>query len=71
MDMISGGQHGFSLAGMFLLYLMFSLYQGRLASELYWNARRGKKLEEEAVTLAAEKRHAEHATESRATFWPT
>jgi len=68
MDLIAGGRHGFALAGMFLLYLLFSLHQGRLASDLYWSGRRGKKLQEEAVTLAAEKRHAEHANRVKSEF---
>src|SRR5260370_21127865 len=58
MDLIANGRHGFALAGMFLLYLLFSLHQGRLASSLYWSRRRGHRLQEEAITLARENRHA-------------
>jgi signal transduction histidine kinase/ActR/RegA family two-component response regulator len=68
MDLIAGGPRGFALAGMFLLYLLFALYQGKQASDLYWNAGRGKKLQVEATRLEAEKRHAEHANKVKGDF---
>ena len=68
MDLIAGGPRGFALAGMFVLYLWFSLHQGRQASDLYWKADRGKKLQGEATRLEAEKRHAEHANKIKGEF---
>jgi signal transduction histidine kinase/ActR/RegA family two-component response regulator len=68
MDVFAGGQRGFALAGMFLLYLLFSLYQGKHASDLYRNAGRGKKLQVEATRMEAEKKYAEHANKVKGDF---
>jgi len=68
MDLFAGNQRGFALAGMFLLYLLFSLHQGQQASDLYRNARRGQKLQVEATRLEAEKKHAEHANKVKGDF---
>jgi signal transduction histidine kinase/CheY-like chemotaxis protein len=67
-DLLAGSQRGFALAGMLLLYLFFSLHQGKRASDLYWKAGRGKKLQAEATRLEAEKRHAEHANKVKGDF---
>ncbi len=53
---------------MFLLYLLFSLHQGKQASDLYRKAGRSKKLQVEATRLEAEKRHAEHANKVKSDF---
>ena len=68
MDLFASGQRGFALAGMFLIYLSFSLYQGKHASDLYRKAGRGNKLQAEATRLEAEKRHAEHANKVKSDF---
>ncbi len=68
MDLFAGGPRGFALAGMFLLYLLFSLHQGKQASDLYRKAGRSKKLQVEATRLEAEKRHAEHANKVKSDF---
>jgi signal transduction histidine kinase/CheY-like chemotaxis protein len=68
MDLFAGGQRGFALAGVLLLYLLFSLHQGKHASDLYWKAGRGKKLQVQATRLEAEKSHAEHANKVKSDF---
>ena len=68
MDLLAGGQRGFALAAMFVLYLLFSLHQGKHASHLYWKAGRGKLLQVQATRLEAEKRHAEHANKVKSDF---
>src|SRR5258705_3932082 len=53
LDAFLGGQRGFALAGMFLLYLGFSLYQGKNASSQYWSARTVKKAQQRASQAEA------------------
>jgi signal transduction histidine kinase/ActR/RegA family two-component response regulator len=68
MDVFAGGERGFALAGMLLLYLVFSLHQGKHASDLYWKARTGTRLQQESSRLEAEKKHAEHANKVKSDF---
>jgi signal transduction histidine kinase/CheY-like chemotaxis protein len=68
MDVAAGGPRGFALAGMFLLYYLFSLHQGTQGSEMFWRAGRGKKHQEDASRMEGEKRHAEHANRLKSEF---
>ena len=68
MDLYAGSPRGFALAGMFLLYLFFSLHLGAHAGKLYWNAVRGIQVQLAATRLEAEKKHAEHANKVKGDF---
>jgi signal transduction histidine kinase/CheY-like chemotaxis protein len=67
-DLVAGGQRGFALAGVFVLYLLFSLHQGNHASNLYRKAGMGEKLQAQANQLEAEKKYAEHANKVKSEF---
>jgi signal transduction histidine kinase/ActR/RegA family two-component response regulator len=67
-DLVTGGTRGFALAGMFLLYLGFSLHQSKHASVLYWRARTGNRLEQRATRAEADKDAAEIANKSKGDF---
>ena len=67
-DTFIGGPRGFALAGMFLLYLGFSLYQGRNGSLQYWSARTVKKAQQRASKAEAETKAAEHANKAKSEF---
>jgi signal transduction histidine kinase len=53
---------------MFLLYLGFSLYQGRNGSLQYWSARTVKKAQQRASKAEAETKAAEHANKAKSEF---
>ena len=60
-DLFRGGEKGYALAGLFLLYVGYSLRQGGRAHLMYWKARESEALKRQAVQLEEERAKAEEA----------